>query len=100
MDTMVATVQEWLNNTYSLGVTADGNFGSGTLSACPTLQEVVDVSDATESNLIYILQGSFWCKGYNPGGFTGIFGSNTTSAVKEFQSFEAKINNLIISEPA
>lgn len=81
MDTMVATVQEWLNNTYSLGVTvdgmtgnatftalikalqteigvtADGNFGSGTLSACPTLQEVADTSAAAESNLTYILQG-------------------------------------------
>lgn len=110
MDTMVATVQEWLNNTYSLGVTvdgvtgnatftalikalqteigvtADGNFGSGTLLACPNLKEVADTSTAIESNLIYILQGSFWCKGYNPGGFTGIFGPNTAATVKEFQA--------------
>ncbi len=110
MDVMVAEVQKWLNDTYAfgvvvdgitgnatftalikalqteIGVTADGDFGSATLAACPTMQEVDDVNTAQASNLHYILQGSFWCKGYNPGGFTGIFGPNTTSAVKEFQS--------------
>jgi len=110
MDQMVAIVQQWLNDTYSLGVTVDGitgnatftalikalqteigvtvdgDFGTGTLNACPTMQEVTDVDTATPSNLHYILQGSFWCKGYNPGGFTGIFGPSTTEAVKEFQA--------------
>lgn len=50
------------------------------------MQEVADVETATPSNLHYILQGSFWCKGYNPGGFTGVFGPSITEAVKEFQA--------------
>lgn len=33
MDSMVATVQEWLNNTYSLGVTVDGVTGNATFRA-------------------------------------------------------------------
>ncbi len=110
MDEMVAEVQQWLKNMYSfdidvdgvtgtltftalimalqteIGVTVDGSFGDATLAACPTMQEVDDVETAVPSNLTYILQGSFWCKGYNPGGFTGIFGSNTANAVKEFES--------------
>lgn len=77
MDTMVATVQEWLNNTYSLGITVDGMTGNATFTA-----------------LIKALQTEI--------GVTadGNFGSGTLSACPTLQSFEAKINNLIISEPA
>lgn len=71
-----------------IGVNSDGDFGAGTLAACPNLVEVENISSAEPSNLSYILQGSFWCKGYNPGGFTGIFGPSTTSAVKEFQMMQ------------
>lgn len=111
MDVMVLEVQQWLNRTYSqidvtedgitgsgtfkglimalqieIGVNSDGDLGAGTLAACPNLVEVENISSAEPSNLSYILQGSFWCKGYNPGGFTEIFGPSTTSAVKEFQN--------------
>ena len=120
MDSMVLEVQKWLNSHYSqihveedgitgagtfkglitalqleIGVGADGDFGSGTLNACPTLQQT---TDTTPSNLVYILQGSFWCKGYNPGGFDGIFGAGTTAAVKEFQA-DAGIEQTGIVEP-
>lgn len=37
------------------------------------------------NNIIKILQGGFYCKGYNPGGFTGSFYSGTENAVKAFQ---------------
>lgn len=39
----------------------------------------------TAKNSIFILQGSFWCKGYNPGGFTGYFGDGTANAVQTFK---------------
>lgn len=69
-----------------LGLSADGVFGDGTLSACPAqISEVADVNTAPPSNLHYIIQGSFWCKGYNPGGFDGVFGPATTSAVEKFE---------------
>lgn len=105
MDVMVLEVQKWVNITYHFGITedgttgqgtfkglikalqtelgivADGAFGNGTLEACPSgIRE-----GESNHNLVYILQGSFWCKGYNPGGFDGNFGTNTTRAVKEFQ---------------
>ncbi|MGB8454722.1 MAG: glycoside hydrolase domain-containing protein [Anaerocolumna sp.] len=69
-----------------LGIAADGEFGNGTLNACPaTISEVPDVNTAIPSNLTYIIQGAFWCKGYNPGGFDGIFGPATSNAVKTFE---------------
>lgn len=111
MDIMVLEVQKWINTKYpqlsviedgltgsstftalikalqiEIGVTADGDFGYSTLTNCPTLRETDTPSSASPSNLIYILQGSCWCKGYNPGGFTGVFGEGTTAAVKSFQS--------------
>jgi len=65
----------------------DGIFGNATLNALsqqyPTIQEN---SAAAPQNVIYILQGSLWCKGISPGGFTGIFGPNTASAIRWFQS--------------
>ena len=116
MDQRVLQTQEWLNDTYTgvsgytpitedgatgyatfaalikalqieRGITADGDFGPGTLSACPpTISQVPDENTATPTNLHYIVQGSLWCKGYNPGGFTGIFGPGTTDAIVEFQA--------------
>ena len=115
MDTRVLQTQEWLNSTYSgsasytsipedglagtgtfraliialqieLGVTADGDFGNGTLNAMPsTISQVPDVSTASPTNMHYIIQGTLWCKGYSPGGFTGIFGPGTASAISQFQ---------------
>ena len=41
--------------------------------------------DEDPDNLNKILQGAFWCKGYHPGGFTGIFYSATERLGKKFQ---------------
>lgn len=114
MDQRVLQTQEWLNGTYTgvtgytpitedgatghatftalikalqieLGITADGDFGPGTLSACPaTIIQVPNESTATPLNLHYIIQGSMWCKGYNPGVFNGIFGATTTTGINNF----------------
>ncbi|MCR4686512.1 MAG: DUF1906 domain-containing protein [Lachnospiraceae bacterium] len=75
---------------YEIGLTPDGVFGNGTLaqlnSVLPTISESPDPYNEDPSNIIYILQGSFWCKGISPGGFTGVFGPNTASAVRSFQT--------------
>ena len=70
--------------------TPDGIFGNGTISALnqyyPTLQESSSPESETPENIIYILQGALWCKGLNPGGFTGVFGPNTANTIRSFQS--------------
>lgn len=115
MDSRVLQTQEWLNSTYEnetnfpkvvedgitgsstfkaliwalqfeIGIVSpDGVFGNATLSNCPTLQESANPDEETPSNLIYILQGSLWCKGISPGGFTGVFGPATANAIYIFQ---------------
>ena len=116
MDSRVLQTQQWLNQTYGNvegfpavtedGITGnatfhaliyalqieigvenpDGVFGNDTLNKCPTLSaSLIPVSEVPR-NIIYILQGSLWCKGISPGGFTGIFGPLTANAVYEFQT--------------
>ncbi len=69
------------------GITVDGDFGEATLNAMPEMISAVPNPETAEpNNLHFIIQGSLWCKGYNPGGFTGIFGTGTEGAVKLFQS--------------
>lgn len=122
MDAYVKKVQEWLNATYSdnddfsvinadgitgnatctalvkamqieLGVTpVDGVWGSGTSNAFASLSTDTDASNTSLRNRIYILQGGLYCKGYNPGGFTGTFGNGTATAVKKFES-DAGLSN-------
>lgn len=68
----------------------DGIFGNATINALkqyyPTLQASPDPNSALPQNIIYILQGSLWCKGISPGGFTGVFGQNTANAIGRFQT--------------
>lgn len=115
MDSRVLQTQKWLNTTYGQidgfptvvedGITGhstfkaliyalqleigignpDGVFGNDTLSKCPTLKESLIPDSEIPKNIIYILQGSLWCKGISPGGFTGIFGPLTANAIYNFQ---------------
>lgn len=115
MDSRVLQTQEWLNKTYGevsgfptvvedgitgnatfraliyalqleIGISKpDGVFGNDTLNNCPTLRESLIPDSEIPRNIIYILQGSLWCKGISPKGFTGIFGPFTANAVYEFQ---------------
>lgn len=110
MDERVLQVQQWLNTTYGddsrfntltedgltgwntiyglrralqieLGIEETSNaFGPTTYSLCPT------VVQGEENNIVYIIQGGLWCKGYNPGGFTGYYGNGTYAAVKQLKS--------------
>lgn len=116
MDSRVLQTQQWLNQTYENvegfpsvtedGITGnatfhaliyalqieigvenpDGIFGNETLTKCPTLSASLIPNSEVPRNIIYILQGSLWCKGISPGGFTGIFGPLTANAVYEFQT--------------
>lgn len=99
----VSDIQTWLNLTYKsglkvdniagaltkkalvmalqkeLGVTADGVFGAKTKAA------VKNLSAGSTGNRVKILQALLMIKGYSAGGFDGIFGSGTKSAVVSFQ---------------
>lgn len=115
MDPRVLQTQEWLNKTYGQvagfptvvedGITGqatfraliyalqieigisnpNGVFGNETLSKCPTLKASLIPDSDIPRNIIFILQGSLWCKGISPKGFTGIFGPFTANAIYEFQ---------------
>lgn len=69
------------------------NFGPTTRRLFKTLSINSNPTDSNTpeeatsiQNQIYILQGALWCKGYNPGGFTGYFGSNTRNAIIQLQT--------------
>lgn len=112
----VLQVQEWLNDTYGsnsnfvpvdidgiagnstckalvramqieLGVSpVDGVWGDDTSSAFTPLSVNSNSSNASIQRQIYILQGGFYCKGIEPGGFDGTFGESTEEAVRTLES--------------
>ncbi|QTN01134.1 DUF1906 domain-containing protein [Sediminibacillus dalangtanensis] len=45
-----------------------------------------DASNQQNVNIIKIIQGGLYCKGYSPGGITGYFGPGTDLAIKSIQS--------------
>ncbi|HHW37103.1 MAG TPA: DUF1906 domain-containing protein [Bacillales bacterium] len=73
-----------------LGIgTPANNFGDGTSSAYIAWGEMELGSVPTDEkgqNIVRILQGSMFCKGYGPGGFTGTFGEGTKAAVIKLQT--------------
>ena len=58
----------------------DGIWGAKTRAAC------VNVKQGASGNLTRIIQGTLYCRGYDPKGFDGIFGTGCAAAVKSFQS--------------
>lgn len=112
IDERVLEVQQWLNKTYykdnsddfnkvkedgitgwstiyalrralqiELGISpTSNNFGPTTYAKCPN----INLND--RGNLVYIVQGGLWCKGYSPGGFDGIYGNATYSAVQTLKT--------------
>lgn len=115
MDLKVLEVQKWLNLTYGnhpdfpavtedgltgnstikalirglqieAGVKVDGVLGSGSLAAIGTISPSLDTSVQTNRNKVYIAQGGLYCKGYNPKGFDGIYGSGMIEKVREFET--------------
>ncbi len=61
-------------------VPVDGVWGNGTSAACPTIN-----SDITDQIILKIAQGGFYCKGYEPGGFDGIWGNGLANCISEFK---------------
>lgn len=61
------------------------NFGPGTESAFQNINRE-QFNEEKSYNLVYILQGAFWAKGYSPGTFDGRFNAQTENAILRFQS--------------
>lgn len=59
----------------------DGIWGNATSSACPTID-----SSVTDPIILKIAQGGFYCKGYDPNGFDGIWGPGLASAINDFKT--------------
>lgn len=103
-DSTIRSFQTWLNNNYSAGLTTDGIYGTNTKKAATKAYQrvlgvtadgvfganskaaVVTLKSGSQGNAVHLLQGMLYCRGFNPNGVDGIFGSGTTSAVKSFQS--------------
>ena len=100
----VGTVQNWLNSTYKSGLTVDSIYGKQTKSAlvkalqtalggltvdgifgAKTKAAVKNLSIGSTGKLVYILQGLLLCNGFTTGGFDGVYGTGTKSAVVSFQ---------------
>lgn len=103
-DATIRAFQAWLNSNYSTGLTIDGKYGHDTKKAAikayqkilgvtadgvfgPASKEAVKILKAgSRGNDVHIMQGMLYCRGFNPNGVDGIFGSGCTTAVKKFQS--------------
>ncbi|WP_303861533.1 glycoside hydrolase domain-containing protein [Alkalibaculum bacchi] len=114
-DIKVYEVQDWLNSTYlgrygynyikpdgntgwktiraliralqiELGISEPSdNFGNQTMAACPTLSIDSNQSLIVDSNIVRILQGAMFCKGYSPGDVTGNFDLGTKEGIIRIQ---------------
>lgn len=62
-------------------MTPDGDFGPSTLSKCPTIS-----STTTSENLVLIVQGGLYCKGYNPREFDGSYGPGVVVALSKMEA--------------
>ena len=56
------------------------SFGPTTYNLCP------NINQGATGNLVYIVQGGLYCKGYNQNGFDGVKGNGSYSAVKSLKS--------------
>lgn len=77
---MVKALQHELNMQFDANLAVDGIFGPKTRAAC------VNVRKGAQGNITRVLQLALICHGYSKGGFDGIFGSGTESAVEMFQA--------------
>lgn len=114
-DPLILAVENWLNNNYSDNpafgyLEPEGRPGNtvvgrlimalqielGISNPVPTFGPATEAAfqnmsrnqfdEGERYNLVYILQGAFWAKGYSPGTFDGRFNSTTEFAVQNFQS--------------
>ena len=79
---LVKALQSELNQQFGKGLAVDGIFGPKTKAAC------VNVREGARGDITKVLQLALVCNGHSKGGFDGIFGSGTRSAVEQFQKAE------------
>lgn len=78
---LVQALQIEINDVYGSSLVIDGDFGNATLNALPS----VISAGYSYTNIVKIIQGSFWCKGYSAGPIDGIFGNSVETAVRSFE---------------
>ena len=76
----IKALQTELNDQFGKGLAADGLWGPKTKAAC------VNVRQGAQGNLTRLIQGTLYCRGYDPKGFDGVFGAGCAAAVKTFQT--------------
>lgn len=105
----ISKFQEWLNKTYNAKLVVDGIYGPKTRSAAikalqtelnkqfnarlvvdgkwgpKTKAAVQSIRKGAKGNLVFILQGLLYCKGYDPKGLEGVYGDNSELAVCALQ---------------
>ena len=72
-------MQTILNDTYGAGLDVDGIFGRNTRAA------IRNLSNGDTGEYVKVLQGFLIGRDQDTGGFDGIFGNETESAVRTFQ---------------
>lgn len=77
---IVKRYQSALNEQFSAGLAVDGIFGAKTKAA------TVNVKKGAQGIITMCIQAALICRAYDTGGFDGIFGFKTLSAVKAFQA--------------
>lgn len=103
-DTTIRAFQTWLNSNYSSGLTTDGVYGNHTKKAATKAYQrilgvtadgafgsaskaaVITLKSGSRGNDVHIMQGMLYCRGFDPNGVDGVFGSGTVAAVKNFQA--------------
>lgn len=76
---LISALQTILNDTYGAGLDVDGIFGRKTKAA------IRNLSNGDTGDYVRVLQGFLIGRGQDTGGFDGIFGDETESAVRTFQ---------------
>lgn len=76
---MVMALQTEFNKQFNSKLSVDGIFGSKTKNACPVLE------NNDSGNITWLVQSMLVIKGYDLS-IDGIYGPNTISAIKDFQS--------------
>lgn len=79
---LIQGLQIELNKIYGCSLTVDGSFGNATINALPPTIAI----GYSYKNIVKIIQGSFWCKGYSAGPIDGIYGVSVENAVKQFEN--------------
>ena len=91
---LIEALQIELNENFNTKIIVDGSFGLGTLKGLPAI-----IGKGYKiPNIVCIIQGSLWCKGYSAGEIDGVYGDGVVAGVRRFQR-DAGINEDGIIRP-